>query len=139
MKERGIVTKIKDGVLTVRIAVSEGCSSCTGCSNNNSHNDCSIVGKEMQAVAAQDNTINMGDTVELYVPDSASAAAALWLIFVPLCLFFAAYLGLGIIKPEYGDGIKALAGLAGISIGLLFGATVAKRGRMSHRPVARLV
>ncbi|GAB1433774.1 hypothetical protein MASR2M29_24170 [Spirochaetota bacterium] len=139
MRELGIVTKIKEGILTVRIAAAEGCSSCSGCSSSNTHNDCSIAGKELQADAAADNDISVGDRVELYVPDSAGAAGALWLIFVPICLFFVAYLGLGYLIPGSGDGLKAISGLAGIAVGLLFGATVAKKGRMSHRPVARLV
>jgi positive regulator of sigma E activity len=133
VKERGIATKVEGAAVTVRIGLSEGCASC------GSHHDCSIAGKELEAESEPGSDIRPGDVVELDVPDSASAAGALWLLAVPLGLFFAGYIGAALAWPGRGEGVQALAGLAGAAAGLAFAATVARRGRMSKRPSATLV
>jgi len=91
----------------------------------------------MDAEMEQGSSIAVGDEVVLDVPDSASAAGALWLLAVPLGLFFAGYLGAGAAWPSGGEGARAFAGLAAMAAGLLFAATVARRGRMSRRPTAK--
>jgi positive regulator of sigma E activity len=128
MKERGIATKVDGLAVTVRIGTSSGCASC------GSQHECSIVGKELEGDAEPGAGIAVGDAVELEVSDSASAAGALWLLAVPLGLFFAGYVGAGALWPGRGEGLSALAGLSGVALGLLFAATVARRGRMSRRP-----
>ena len=128
MRERGIVTKVDGTAVTVRISGSEGCASCTA-----SH-DCSIVGKELVGDAAAGRSFEPGDEVELIVPDSASAAGALWLLAVPLGLFFAGYAVAGALWPGRGEGPRALLGIGAMAIGLLLAAVVARRGRMSRRP-----
>lgn len=133
MKERGIATKIDGQTVTVRIGSLEGCTTC------GSHHDCSIAGKELDGIAVSDQDIGIGDIVELSVEDSARAAGALWLLVVPLVLFFLGYLGAGSLWPQAGEGMQALLGLSGLALGLLFAATVARHGRMSSRPQVRLV
>ncbi|PKL24991.1 MAG: hypothetical protein CVV47_06820 [Spirochaetae bacterium HGW-Spirochaetae-3] len=131
MKERGIATKVDGRSVTVRIGLSEGCASC------GSNHDCSVQGKELEAEMERGFSVAVGEEVVLEVPDSASAAGALWLLAVPLGLFFLGYLGVGAAWPGRGEGVRALAGLAAMAAGLLFAATVARRGRMSRRPTAR--
>ncbi|PKL06880.1 MAG: hypothetical protein CVV51_14930 [Spirochaetae bacterium HGW-Spirochaetae-7] len=133
MKEPGTATKVDGNAVTVLIGMSEGCASC------NSHDGCGIAGREIQAEAAAGENIAVGDAVVLDVPDSANAAGALWLLVVPVGLFFAGYLGVGAAWPSSSEGVQALAGLACLAAGLLFAATVARRGRMSRRPLATLV
>ncbi|GAB1456268.1 MAG: SoxR reducing system RseC family protein [Spirochaetia bacterium] len=133
MKEQGIATKIDGQTVTVRIGSIGSCAHC------GSQHDCSIVGKELEGIAASDQDIGLGDVVELTVGDSARAAGALWLLAVPLLLFFLGYLGAGSLWPQSGEGIQALLGLSGLALGLLFAATVARRGRMSTRPQVTLV
>ena len=128
MKEQGIATKVEGSSVTVRIGTSSGCASC------GSQHECSIAGKELTGDAEPGCAIAVGDPVELEISDSASAAGALWLLAVPLALFFLGYLGAGALWPGRGEGPAALAGLAGVALGLLFAATVARRGRMSRRP-----
>ena len=129
MKEQGIATKIEGRTVTVRIGSAGGCSSC------GSHNECSIAGKELETVAAPGAAIAIGDAVELEVSGSASAMGAIWLLAVPLGLFFVGYLGAGVLWPGRGEGLQALAGLGGAALGLTLAATVARHGRMSNRPV----
>jgi len=131
MKERGIATKVDGRSVTVRIGLSEGCASC------GSQHECSVQGNEMEADLEQGFSIAVGDEVILDVPDSARAAGALWLLAVPLGLFFAGYIGAGAAWPGRGEGVRALAGLVAMAAGLLFAATVARRGRMSRRPTAK--
>ena len=133
MKELGTATKVDGSAVTVLIGMSEGCASC------NSHDGCGVAGREIQAEAAAGEHISVGDAVVLDVPNSANAAGALWLLVVPVGLFFAGYLGAGAAWPSSGEGIQALAGLGSLAAGLLFAATVAKRGRMSKRPVATVL
>jgi positive regulator of sigma E activity len=128
MKEQGIATKIEGRTVTVRIGSTAGCSSC------GSHNECSIAGKELETEAAPDSTIAVGDAVELEVSGSASAMGALWLLAVPIGLFFVGYLGAGALWSGREEGLQALAGLCGAALGLTLAATVARRGRMSNRP-----
>lgn len=133
MKERGIATKIDGRIVRVRIGSPDGCAGC------GSHNDCSIAGKELDGVAESDHDIGLGDVVELTVENSARAAGALWLLVVPLLLFFSGYIGAASLWPQSGEGVQALLGLTGLALGLVFAATVARRGRMSTRPQVRLV
>jgi len=128
VRERGIVTKVDGAAVTVRISGGEGCASCT------SGHDCSIVGKELVGDAPAGVSFAAGDEVELVVPDSASAAGALWLLAVPLGLFFAGYAAGAALWPGRGEGPRALLGLVAMALGLLFAAVVARRGRMSRRP-----
>ena len=133
MKERGIATKVEGRSVTVRISLNEGCQSW------NSKDGCGVAGREIQAEAAAGEHISVGDPVVLDVPNSANAAGALWLLVVPIGLFFSGYLGAAAAWPSSGEGIHALAGLACLAAGLLFAATVARRGRMSKRPLATLL
>lgn len=128
MKERGIATKVDGRNVTVLIGLGEGCAHC------GSHNECSIAGKELEAESEPGSRISVGDEVELDISDAASAAGALWLLAVPLALFFGCYLGVGALWPGLSEGAQALGGLAGLAVGLAFAATVARRGRMSRRP-----
>ncbi|OHD25367.1 MAG: hypothetical protein A2Y38_18895 [Spirochaetes bacterium GWB1_59_5] len=130
MKERGIATKVDGSAVTVLIKLSEGCASC------NSKETCGVVGRELDAEAAPGTSIAVGDAVELEVANSASAAGALWLLVVPLGLFFVGYLGAGALWPSRGEGLSALVGLGGVALGLLLAATVARRGHMARRPKA---
>jgi len=91
----------------------------------------------MDAETERGYSIAVGDEVSREVPDSASAAGALWLLAVPLGLFFAGYIGAGAAWPGRGEGVRALAGLVAMAAWLLFAATVARRGRMSRRPTAK--
>lgn len=128
MKEQGIATKIDGQAVTVRLGASPGCASCV------SQHECSVAGKELVCEAAPGYEIAVGDAVELEVPGSAGVVGALWLLGLPLGLFFAGYSGAGVLWPGRGEGIQALVGLGGVALGLLFAATVARKGRMSRKP-----
>jgi len=130
MKERGIATKVDGSAVTVLIKLSEGCASC------NSKESCGVAGSELEAEAAPGTVIAVGDPVMLEVSDSASAAGALWLLAIPLGLFFAGYLGAGALLPGRGEGVQALIGLGGLAIGLAGAAIASRHGRMSKRPIA---
>jgi len=130
MKERGIATKVDGSDVTVLIKLSEGCASC------NSKESCGVVGRELDAEALPGSSIAVGDSVVLEVSDSASASGALWLLAIPLALFFAGYLGAGSLWPGRGEGVQALTGLGGLALGLAGAAIVSRRGRMARRPIA---
>jgi len=130
MTEQGIATKVDGTAVVVRISMSEGCSSCQ------SHDGCGIAGREIQAVADDGTIIAVGDPVRLNIDDSVRAAGAVWLLVVPLVLFFTGYLGVSALWPHHDEGFAALAGIGGLVLGLVFAVIVARRGSMSRRPVA---
>lgn len=131
MKERGIATKVEGQSVTVRISLSEGCQSC------NSKDGCGMVGHELQAEAVSGVAISAGDLVDIEIPDSVRISGAFWLLAVPLGLFVLGYMGAGALFPARGEGVRALFGILGMAAGLVFAATVARRGSMSRRPQAR--
>jgi positive regulator of sigma E activity len=133
MKERGIAIKIEGSVATVRISMSEGCGACA------SSDGCAVLGREIDADIMPGQDIAEGDMVELEISNATSAVGALWILALPLALFFAAYLGLGAILPTGGEGIRAIAGLVGFAAGLGIAALAARRGRLSKRPTARRI
>ncbi|MBN2875167.1 MAG: SoxR reducing system RseC family protein [Spirochaetales bacterium] len=133
MKERGIATKVDGNSVTVLITVHEGCESC------DSRDSCSSIGHELLADTSGALAIAIGDTVDIEVPDSVRAAGALWLLAVPLALFFAGYLGVGSMFPGTSEGPQALAGLVGLAGGVLIATVVARRSRLSMRPTATKV
>jgi positive regulator of sigma E activity len=131
MKERGIATKVDGAAVTVRIGLSEGCAACSA-----SGGGCGIAGKELEAVAMPGTAISVGDVVELQIPDSAKTSGVLWLLVMPLALFFAGYLGIGAFIKSATEGTQALSGLAGLVLGLGTAMLAARYGKLSRRPSA---
>lgn len=129
MKERGMATKVNGTTVTVRIGLSEGCAACSS-----SGGGCSAVGKELEGVAMPGSAIAVGDLVEMRIPDSARTAGLLWLLVLPVALFFAGYMGIAALIRNASEGTQALAGLSGLALGL-GGATLATRkGSLAARP-----
>jgi len=96
-----------------------------------------MVGHELQAEAVPGVAISAGDIVDIEISDSVRISGAFWLLAVPLGLFVLGYMGAGALFPGRGEGVRALLGLLGMAAGLLFAATVARRGSMSRRPQAK--
>lgn len=126
MKERGIATKIEGTNVSVRIVVSEGCASC------NSKDGCPSEGREILAKAPEGMLLAVGDSVEIFVPESAMAAGLLWLVVIPVGLFLAGYLGVG--TTGAGEVFQALGGISGFALGLLAAIFVARKSSMGRRP-----
>jgi positive regulator of sigma E activity len=126
MRERGITTKIEGRNVSVRIVVSEGCASW------HSKDGCASEGREILARAPEGMALAVGDLVNVAVPESAMVAGLLWLVAVPVGLFLAGYLGVG--STGAGEGLQALGGLGGFSLGLLAAVLVARHTSMGRRP-----
>jgi hypothetical protein len=72
----------------------------------------------------------------LQIPDSAKTSGVLWLLVMPLALFFAGYLGIGAFIKSATEGTQALSGLAGLVLGLGTAMLAARYGKLSRRPSA---
>lgn len=129
MKERGIATKVNGTTVTVRIGLSEGCAACSS-----SGGGCSAVGKELEGVAMPGSAIAVGDLVEMRIPDSARTAGFLWLLVLPVALFFAGYMGIAALIRNASEGTQALGGLSGLALGLGAATLATRKGRMAARP-----
>lgn len=129
MKERGIATKVNGTAVTVRIGLSEGCAACSS-----SGGGCSAMGKELEGVAMPGAAISVGDLVEMRIPDSARTAGFFWLFALPVTLFFVGYLGIAALIHTASEGTQALAGLAGMALGLGSATLATRKGRLAMRP-----
>ena len=108
MTELGVVLKLKDDFAQVRVGRNSACASCGKCgmTENQKHVDFYVSNE----VGAQ-----VGDTVELDIPEGNSAKLALFAYFIPLApaltLLFVA-LGL-----KWADWLAILLFFAGMAVG----------------------
>ena len=108
MTELGVVLKLKDDFAQVRVGRNSACASCGKCgmTENQKHVDFYVSNE----VGAQ-----VGDTVELDIPEGNSAKLALFAYFIPLApaltLLFVA-LGL-----NWADWLAILLFFAGMAVG----------------------
>lgn len=80
------------------------------------------------------SAISVGDLVEMRIPDSARTAGFLWLLVLPVALFFIGYLGIAALVHGASEGTQALAGLAGLALGLGAATLATRKGRLAARP-----
>ena len=93
MTEQGVVLKVKGEFAQVRVGRNSACASCGKCGMTEKQ-------KHVDFYAANEIGVEVGDTVELDIPEGNSAKIALFAYFVPLApalalLFLALGLGWG--------------------------------------------
>lgn len=144
MTEKGVVTEIRDKVVTIQLEANEACEAChnTGCKDNR---------QSIKAFNRDNVALSEGDTVEVEVEGKAQAMGALWVLGLPLVLFVGGYLSGRALFPVAGgaavgaglaggEGPAALAGLFGLVLGMVIGVTVQKGKRLESLPrVSRVV
>jgi positive regulator of sigma E activity len=128
MTERGIVTEIKDRLVTVQLEMTEGCGACI-------NEACKTGRREIKGYNREALELAEGDEVLLEISGKAQMTGALWVLGLPLLLFGGGY-GLGrLLFPGPAEGPAALTGLAGLVLGMGIGVLVQKRQRMESLPL----
>ena len=95
MTELGVVLKVKDGFAQVRVGRNSACASCGKCGMTTKQ-------KHVDFYASNEIGVEVGDTVELDIPDGNSAKLALFAYFVPLAPALALmFLALGLNWSEF--------------------------------------
>ena len=109
MKEKGIVLEIEGSIATIEVVPSEACKTCPSSSM------CRPAGKTM--VMKADNIIKamIGDEVIVETSAKQSMIAVFFLFVFPVFLGLIAIL----IFARYGSTFMAVAGIIGLTVGLL--------------------
>ena len=106
MTEIGVVLKVKNGFAQVRVGRNSACASCGKCGMTERQ-------KHVDFYASSGIKVDVGDTVELDIPEGNSAKLALIAYFVPLLPALALlFLALGLHWADWLAIILFFAGLA---------------------------
>jgi positive regulator of sigma E activity len=137
MTERGIVTEIREKLVTVQLEMTEGCGVC-------GNEGCKTGRRSIQGYNKRDLKVSEGDMVELEVSGKAQMSGALWVLGLPLALFVGGYALGRFLFPGLAEGPAAegpaaegpaaLCGLVGFALGMLVGVMVQKGKRMESFP-----
>ncbi len=127
MTERGIVTEIRDRVLTVQLEMTAACGAC-------GNDGCKASRNCLKAYNKDDVPVAEGDEVEIEVEGKAQLEGALWVLGLPLLLFGGGYALGRSLFPAASEAPAALAGLAGLALGVVVGVLVQKGKRLDTLP-----
>jgi positive regulator of sigma E activity len=113
MTEIATVLKIEGGTVTVSCAPSQSCARCGS----------ALCGERKDRVFPARNGSGLdlaaGDAVEIHLAPNRAIAAGFVVLIVPLFLFAAGYAGAALAWPSSVEGLRVLAGLAGLGLGFL--------------------
>jgi len=127
MTERGIVTKLDGRLVTVQLEMQDGCGVC-------GNEACKTGRRSIQGYNRQDIALAEGDAVELAVSGRAQLSGAFWILGMPLLVFAGGYVLGRLLFPGSSEAPAALAGLAGLALGMSVGVLVQKRQKMDSLP-----
>ncbi len=131
MTETATVMRIEGKRVTV------GCSpsaSCGMCARRRGDAFCNLSSGSYLAINRGDLALSLGDTVEVYVPSGRTVASGVLVLIVPLVLFVLFFVGAGALVRHLAEGLRALAGLGGLGLGLAGGLLLARSGLDGQEP-----
>jgi len=105
-----------------------GCSSCAG------NSFCNIKGHSYTALNPGHLDIQPGDQVEVFLPPGKTIFSGFVILIFPLVLFFAGFLLTGLMVDGAGEGLKALGGFIGLTIGFGLGYLFGKIKKQQYMP-----
>ncbi len=127
MTERGMVTEIRDRLVTVQLEETEGCAGC--------HNDsCKTKRQAIQAWNRDRLGLSEGDEVEVEVSGAAQLEGALWVLGLPLATFVLGYFAVRAFAAGASELPAALGGLVGLALGMAIGVRAQKRKKVDTLP-----
>ncbi len=128
MKETGTVKKIEGKIVSVAIAMHDGCASCINgaCKNGRS---------ALKVYNPRGVDLVEGDEVEIEIRGAEQARGAFWVLGLPLVALFAGY-GLGrLVFPGQGEGPAVASAGVLFAVALVAGAFVQKARKYESYPV----
>ncbi len=102
-----------DGSRVLCTCSTSACKSCSG------SGFCNIKIREIEVRNPRNLEVHPGDTIEIYLPPGKTIFAGFLVMIFPLLLFGLFFMLTGRIFPGTGEGIRVLAGVAGITAGFL--------------------
>lgn len=134
MYEHASIVSIQDnGMITVSCQ-SAGCESCKA------GGFCGTKGKTFVAKNSSDETLTVGDTVEIYLPPGKTVLAGFVALLVPILLFPVGYYLPSLVKPETSEMVRVLFGIGGIAVGFLISRVFSRINAQEYTPrVTRII
>lgn len=134
MYEHASIVSIQDnGIITVSCQ-SAGCESCKAGSF------CGTKGKTFVARNNSNETLAVGDTVELYLPPGKTVLAGFVALLVPILLFPVGYYLPSLFNPEASEMPRVLFGIGGIAVGFLISRIFSRINAQEYTPrVTRII
>ena len=114
MRERVLVKQV-DGDRIICSCSTSACHTCPG------NSFCNIKVREIEAQNRAGKPVEIGDSVEIHLPPGKTIFAGFMVMILPLILFGVFFSLVGMILPRSGEGVRVLAGIAGLFAG--FGAS----------------
>lgn len=114
MYEQGRIVEING---PSRVSVSCGSQSCNSCKSSLF---CKTKGRVFQAHVKETLHLQVGDTVELFLPPAKTIFASVLTLVTPLLLFPLGYYLPAILKLGTQESLKIILGFVGMAVGFLF-------------------
>lgn len=114
MYEQGRIVEINSPTRVSVSCHSQGCNSCKGALF------CKTKGRVFQAHVKETLSLQVGDTVELFLPPAKTIFASVLTLVTPLLLFPLGYYLSAIFKFGAQESLKIILGFAGMAAGFLF-------------------
>ena len=111
MKDTGTVRTIEGERITLVCGAGEMCRSCKA------NSFCSAKTREVAAANPRHIELRRGDQVEFFIPPGRTILAGFMVLIFPLLTFILAFVISGALRPESGEGLRALYGVIGMAIG----------------------
>jgi len=128
MKEKAQVKEIKGDIVTVSIAMQEGCGICA---NNGT---CKIQKRDFSVYNKDHVDIKKGDEVVIEVPSKEQAKSAFWVLAFPLIMLFVGYGCGALLFPTSSEGLHVACAGLGFALSLGIGMLVQRRNRLDSFP-----
>ena len=127
MTELGVVLKVKDDFAQVRVGRNSACASCGKCGMTEKQ-------KHVDFYAANEIGVQVGDTVEIDIPEGNSAKLALFAYFIPLVpALTLLFVSLGLSWPEWLATLLFFAGMA-VGFAVLYVIDKARKHKWMESP-----
>lgn len=128
MYEHASVLSLQDnGVVTVMCQTA-------GCENCKAGSFCATKGKTFIAQNDTEQTISVGDMVELYLPPGKTVLAGFVALLVPVLLFPVGYYLPSALVADVGEGVRIISGIGGIAVGFMISRIFSKAKAKEYIP-----
>ncbi|MGI6432334.1 MAG: SoxR reducing system RseC family protein [Sphaerochaetaceae bacterium] len=134
MYEQASVVSIQtNGLITVSCQ-SAGCESCAAGAL------CNTKGKTFVAHNHAEELLNVGDTVELYLPPGKTVFAGFITLLVPILLFPVGYYLPSLFMKQATEMVRLVFGIGGIALGFLISRLFSKANAHEYTPsITRII
>ncbi len=128
MKETATVKSIDGDIVTVMIAMQEGCGVCA------SAGSCKIRKSNVLVYNRNRVVVQPGDTVIIEIPGTQQAKSAFWVLGLPLIMLFVGYGAGALLFGTAHEGPAVVSAGVGFLLALGVGLLIQRRNRLDSFP-----